>query len=270
MAIAVVMACATATFVGSTATWRALERSRDLYYAHQSFADVFAEARRVPEPVAHRIAELPGVADVETRVLGDARAEVADGSARLRLVSLEPSGSRLNRVHLRQGRLPSPSARGEGVVSENFAVANRILPGHRMVLTVNGRREPLLVTGVVLSPEYVYAIPPGGMLPDDRHFGIAWMPRRALEAALEMEGAFDAVALRLAPGASEEAVVAGLDRILAPYGGLGAHGRDRQLSHRFVTDEIRPQRAMARCCRISSLTNRWESCRSRPWAPSPP
>jgi putative ABC transport system permease protein len=246
MAIAVVMACATATFVGSTATWRALERSRDLYYAHQSFADVFAEARRVPEPVAHRIAELPGVADVETRVLGDARAEVADGSARLRLVSLEPSGSRLNRVHLRQGRLPSPSARGEGVVSENFAVANRILPGHRMVLTVNGRREPLLVTGVVLSPEYVYAIPPGGMLPDDRHFGIAWMPRRALEAALEMEGAFDAVALRLAPGASEEAVVAGLDRILAPYGGLGAHGRDRQLSHRFVNDEIRQQRAMAR------------------------
>ncbi len=246
LAIAVVMACATASFVGSTATWRALERSRDLYYAQDSFADVFAEARRVPAPVAHRIAELPGVAEVETRVLGDARADVADGSARLRLVSLEPSGSRLNRVHVRQGRLPSPGVSGEGVVSENFAAANRIVPGDRMVLTVNGRREPLLVTGVVLSPEYIYAIPPGGILPDDRHFGIAWMPRRALEAALDMEGAFDAVALRLVPGASETAVVAGLDRILAPYGGLGAYGRDLQVSHRFVSSEIEEQRAMAR------------------------
>jgi putative ABC transport system permease protein len=246
LAIAVVMACATASYVGSTATWRALERSRDLYYAQESFADVFAEARRVPAPVAHRIAELPGVADLETRVLGDARVDVSDGSARLRLVSLEPSGSRLNRVHLRQGRLPSPDVRGEAVVSENFAAANRIVPGERMVLTVNGRREPLRVTGVVLSPEYVYAIPPGGLLPDDRHFGIAWMPRRALEAALDMEGAFDGVALRLAPGASEASVVAGLDRILAPYGGLGAYGRDLQVSHRFVNSEIEEQRAMAR------------------------
>lgn len=246
LAIAVVVACATATFVGSTATWRALERSRDLYYSRQAFADVFADARRVPAPVAHRIGELPGVAELETRVLGDARAEVDGGSARLRLVSLEPAGNRLNRVHLRKGRLPSPGARGEGVVSENFAEASGIEPGHRLVLTVNGRREPLLVTGVVLSPEYVYAIPPGGMLPDDRHFGIVWMPRRALEAALDMEGAFDAVALRLAPGASEAEVVAGLDRILSPYGGLGAHGRNRQLSHRFVTDEIRQQKGMAR------------------------
>ncbi len=246
LAIAVVMACATASFVGSTATWRALERSRDLYYAQESFADVFAEARRVPAPVGHRIAELPGVVEVETRVLGDARADVADGSARLRLVSLEPSGTRLNRVHLRQGRLPSPGASGEGVVSENFATANRIVPGDRVVLTINGRREPLLVTGVVLSPEYIYAIPPGGVLPDDRHFGIAWMPRRALEAALDMEGAFDAVALRLAPGAVEAEVIAGLDRILAPYGGLGAYGRDLQVSHRFVSSEIEEQRAMAR------------------------
>lgn len=245
LAIAVVMACATSVFVGSTATWRALERSRDLYYVQESFADVFAEARRVPAPVAHRIADLAGVADVETRVVGEARAEVAGGSARLRLVSLEPSGGRLNRVHVRQGRLPSPGARDEVAISENFAAATHIAPGDRLVLTLNGRREPTLVTGVVLSPEYIYAIPPGGFLPDDRHFGIAWMPRRALEAALEMEGAFDAVALRLVPGASEKAAIAGVDRILAPYGGLGAYGRDLQVSHRFVSNEIEEQRAMA-------------------------
>jgi putative ABC transport system permease protein len=246
IAIALVMACATATFVGSTATWKALERSRDLYYARDRFADVFAAARRVPEPVRHAIEAIPGVAETETRVLGSARTEVDGGSARLQLVSLPPDGGGLNRLHVRQGRLPSPGSQDEGVVSENFAVANRMVPGHRLILTINGRRDAITVTGIVLSPEYVYAIPPGGMLPDDRHFGIAWLPRRAMESAFDMEGAFDAVALRLVPGTPVEPVVAALDRILVPYGGLGAHGRDRQLSHRFVSDEIRQQRGMAR------------------------
>ena len=37
--------------------------------------------------------------------------------------------------------------------------------------------------GIALSPEYVYAMPPGGIIPDDRRFGVLWMSRRALEAA---------------------------------------------------------------------------------------
>ncbi len=245
MAIAAVVACATASYVGSTATWRALERSREIFYARQDFADVFAEARRVPEPVARRIEELPGVAEVETRVAALSRVEVAGGSGRARLLSLAPGGGRLNRVYLRRGRLPSPAARREALVSENFAEANRLGPGDELVLTVNGRRERVLLTGVALSPEFVYAIPPGGMLPDDRRFGILWLPRRALEAATDMEGAFDSVSLRLAPGASEDDVVAGLDRILAPFGGLGAHGRERQISHRYLSDETRQLKGMA-------------------------
>ena len=46
-------------------------------------------------------------------------------------------------------------------------------------------------------------------------------------------------AIALAPGASREAVVAALDALLAPYGSLGAYGRDEQMSPRFIADEIR-------------------------------
>jgi putative ABC transport system permease protein len=53
-----------------------------------------------------------------------------------------------------------------------------------------------------------------------------------------MEGAFNHLALRLAPGASERAVIAALDTLLEPYGGLNAHGRDEQLSHRILGHEI--------------------------------
>jgi putative ABC transport system permease protein len=57
------------------------------------------------------------------------------------------------------------------------------------------------------------------------------MDRQALGAAFDMEGGFNDVVLRLAPGASPDETIASLDRLLEPYGGLGAIPRALQLSH---------------------------------------
>ncbi|HEX9052275.1 MAG TPA: FtsX-like permease family protein [Anaeromyxobacter sp.] len=242
VAIGVVVACAVATSVGSVATARALARSRDLYYAQSGMPDVFADAARVPAAVAGRLAAVPGVADLDTRAVGDARLSWRGGTARVRLISTAPDGGRLGRLDLRSGRLPGA---GEAVISEGFASATGLASGARVSLTVNGRMEPVTVSGVVLSPEHVYAIPPGGLFPDDRAFGLVWMRREAVEDALDLEGAFDQVALRLARGASVPDVVEQVDRVLRPFGGLGAFGRDRLLSNRFLSDEIRQLDNMA-------------------------
>jgi putative ABC transport system permease protein len=57
-----------------------------------------------------------------------------------------------------------------------------------------------------------------------------------------MEGAFNDLALTLSAGASEADVIERLDLLLARYGGLGAYGRDEQISHRFISDEISQNR----------------------------
>jgi putative ABC transport system permease protein len=242
MAIGVVVACAVASSTGSVATARALARSRDLYYARAAMPDVFADAERVPAPVAGRLAAIPGVAELETRAVGDARASWPGGAARIRLLSLAPGGGRLGRLHVRDGRLPGER---EGAISEGFAEATGLRPGDRLSLIVNGRLQTITVSGVVLSPEYVYAIPPGGLLPDDRAFGLVWMPRDAVEAALDLQGAFDEVVFRLAPGARAEDVIDAVDAVLRQFGGLGAYGRDRLISNRFLSDEIRQLGNMA-------------------------
>jgi len=110
---------------------------------------------------------------------------------------------------------------------------------------LNGRKRALRLTGTVLSPEFIYTIGPGAMMPDNAIFGILWMPRRAVAAAYDMEGAFNSVTLTLDPGATEAAVIDGLDTLLAPYGGLGAQGRDTQVSHSFVDAEITQLRTTA-------------------------
>ncbi len=245
-AVALLTACGVATFVGSVTTWRALQRSQAGYYADHRFPDLFAEVRRAPGPLAARLAALPGVAEVEARLgaYGTLELERAAGaSITARLISQPPGGSRLDRLHLRTGR--GPARPGEAAVGEGFARAWRIAPGDALAVLVNGRREQLTVVGVAVSPGTIYAIRPGDIFPDDRHFAVVWVDEATLAAALDLTGAWNEVGLVLAPGAGAPEVVARVDRLLAAAGGGGAYGRDRHVSHRFLTDEIRQLKAMA-------------------------
>jgi putative ABC transport system permease protein len=124
------------------------------------------------------------------------------------------------------------------ILSGPFADAHRLLPGSRLFALINGRRRELRVVGVGLSPEYIYTIRPGEVIPDDKRFGILWMERRALASAFDMEGGFNDACLELLPGASSEEVVARLDRLLEPYGGLGAIPRRLQVSHWTLVNEF--------------------------------
>ena len=76
-------------------------------------------------------------------------------------------------------------------------------PGSTFGALMNGRKRTLTVTGIVLSPEYIYALGPGDMVPDPRRFGVLFMPRSALAGLFDMDGAFNDVALRTQRGASE-------------------------------------------------------------------
>jgi putative ABC transport system permease protein len=79
-----------------------------------------------------------------------------------------------------------------------------------------------VVSGIALSPEFVYAMAPGEIMPDEHRFGIVWMPEKELAAAYDLSGAFSTVSVKLLNGTSERAVIDELDRLLAPYGGQGA------------------------------------------------
>ncbi len=201
-----------------------------------------------PVSLAARIAEIPGVARVETRVVRDVTLDVPGLSepAVGRLISIpEAERPKLNDLYLRRGRYIEPGHSDEVLASEGFADAHGFQPGDRITAVINGRLKELKIVGVALSPEYIYQIRPGDIFPDDQRFGILWMGRKPLDAAFDMEGAFNDVCLTLMPGASEAEVIRRLDLLTASYGGLGAFGRHDQVSHRFVSDEIQQLRGMA-------------------------
>src|SRR5262245_1368738 len=246
IAICLVIACGVATFVMALTTIRSLTITQTTYYERYHFADVFSQVKRAPKTLEARIADIPGVARLQTRVVADVILDVPDLAepAVGRLISLPDRGEPvLNRLYLRSGRLPEPGRKGEVAASEAFMLAHKFEPGARLQAVINGHKQELIVVGVVLSPEYVFQIKAGDLLPDTKRFGVFWMRELDLSAAFNMQGAFNDINLSLMQGASEEEVLLRLNRLTAPYGGDGAYGRYDQVSNRYLSDEIKQLRA---------------------------
>ncbi|MQA31862.1 MAG: ABC transporter permease, partial [Luteitalea sp.] len=202
LAIAMVVAAGVAMFVMYLSNHDSLRRTQQAYYERQRFADVFASLKRAPSSIDNRIAAIPGVAAMVTRVVASVTLDVeglAEPATGL-LISID-AGRRppVNDVFLRGGRWIEPGRPDEVLASEAFVTANRLALGAQVGAVVNGRLRRLTIVGVALSPEHVYSIRPGEIVPDNRRFGTFWMERQALASAFDMEGGFNDVALVLAP-----------------------------------------------------------------------
>jgi putative ABC transport system permease protein len=242
LAIASVLAAGVTMFVTYLSTFDSLQRTRATYYEGARFADVFASVKRAPASLEPRIAAIPGVQSVSTRVVADVTLDVPGMAepATGRLISLPERGRPLlNDIYLRRGRMVDPTRPDEVLASEIFCEAHGFNPGDGVAAIINGRRRWLTIVGVALSPEYVYGIRPGEIVPDKRRFGIFWMGRRALGAAFNMEGGFNDVSIGLARGAATPDVIAELDRLLEPYGGRGAIPQSLQTSAWTLDNELR-------------------------------
>jgi putative ABC transport system permease protein len=249
LAIALVLAAGVATLILGNGAYSSLTETRARYYDTSRFADVFADVTRAPRALLADIKAIDGVLDAEARIVKLARPDLP-GMAEpgsLLLVSLpDLAGAGLNRLYLRQGRMPDPDSHREILLSEGFASAHGLGPGAPLTVVMNGRRVEMQVTGIALSPEFIYALGPGDMMPDPRRFGIAWAPRASLEAAFNLDGAFSNVVLKVVPGVPADRVIAELDRLTARYGGMGATARKDQISHAFLDAELKQLSAMVK------------------------
>ncbi len=248
LAIAAVIAGGVATLVMALSTYDSLVETRDRFYREYRFAEVFTRLKRAPESLSARLAEIPGVERLETRVNAVVKLEVEgfDDPITGVLSSLPDNAEPLlNTLHLKRGRWPAPYCGDEVVASDTFADAHGLHPGDRIHAIINGKRKALTLAGVALSPEYVYQIAPGAMFPDFKRYGVLWMGRHALAIAYGMDGAFNSVTLTLTPGANEQAVIDRLDDRLAAYGGIGAFARKDQFSNRFLNEELKQLRTTA-------------------------
>ncbi len=210
---------------------------------------MFAIAERVPRERLSQIRAIAGVAAAHARVESTALIDIEGmvEPATARIMSLPPKRALMpNALVIGEGRLPNPGQSDETAASTAFADAQDLRLGDELAVLLNGRKRTLTITAIAHSPEFIYAIGSGNPVPDNRRFGVLWIPQEAAEAAFDLKGAFNSLAVRVMRGASTSHVIERIDTELKRYGGSGAFARKDHVSHAFIDAELLQIEAMAR------------------------
>ena len=205
--------------------------------------------KRAPDHLLSDIRALDGVADVQGRVQGGGLVDLPEVAAPIsaRIVSFDPDArAPINGVYLAEGRMIDSSRGDEVLLLESFALEYDLGPGDTIAITMNGAQHEFDIVGLAMAPEFIYTIPPGELVPDPARFAILWAGEEALEAAYDLDGAFNEALLKISRGADEQQLLDALDRLLAPYGAVGAYAHEDQISNKFLTEELKQLDTMGR------------------------
>lgn len=234
--------------ISSWSSYRSLESAKNQFYDKFQFADIFVELVRAPDSFTEKISNLQGVDFVESRIVKEGLVDVPSQvePALGRFISWKGQHQGLNLIYLRQGRMPQPNqSQIEVVIHEAFAVAHRLRVGDGLKVLLGGKKRNLVISGIGLSPEYVYSLSPVAPLPDDKHFGLFWMHHTDLALLTGMSGGFNSLQVKVSNSALMKEIKRQMDILLQPFGSIQSYDRSQQVSHIFVQDEIRQQRVMA-------------------------
>lgn len=246
-----IIAVGTGSFVGMGTTYRSLSESQSSYYRAYRFADFWVDVKKAPLSEVEAIRGWRGVDSVEGRVVFDVILDLPHQPRPLsgRLISVPPRDfdRTLNGLHIVRGGGFSDDRDEEVILSEAFAEANGLHVGDRVHAILNRKRQAFTVVGTAISPEYVYMVRgPGDLLPDAEHFGVMYIKQRYAREVLDFQDACNQVVGRAAPGVDVDALLDRIDRKLDPYGVIELVPRERNASHRFLSDEIAGQRVSSK------------------------
>lgn len=249
IAIATVIALGVLLMVMMDGLVNTLDETRLAYYERYRLADIFVPITRAPNAVIKEIQALADVKSVQGRITGTALIDLplVELPIQAKAISLPDFGEPLlNNIMITRGRELNSQHRNEILLLNSFAEARNLQLEDKMEVTMNGKKWLFIIVGFVQSPEYLYTPVPGEMVPDDGRFAVFWLNNTAMEAAYDMQGAFNEVLVSTLSYTLELATLADIDRIVEKYGGIGAYGIKDLISNRFTEEEIAGLRASAK------------------------
>lgn len=244
--LALLVICGVSVFVSSWSAYQSLQKAKENYYETFKFADIFVDFERAPSDIVDRLRNIPDVEQVEGRVVEDALIEIPNQTepAVGQFVSWGKK-SLLNQIYLIEGHFPQEGSSVQVLVHQSFATAHGLHPGDHLTVFFRGEKSRVQISGVAISPEYIYALSPISLFPDDKHFGVFWMASEILEQRTQMQSSYNNIIVKAAHGASVGEIKTAIDQIMKPYGTVGSYDRSQQRSNLFVENEIQEQKSIA-------------------------
>lgn len=226
-----------------------LTLSQSNFYKAQNFADGFAEVRLMPIRDVEKLRDIPGIKDIQGRMMEDVRVLLPGGGddVYLRLVSVYPEDDNpINGVHLTGGSTLQDGTM-QMLLDTKFFETNKLELNQEIELIAEGKIHKLRVVGAGQSPEFIYALRTNSdIYPDPEKFGIAYIPLKTMQRIFSNKNTVDSVIFTLQPGTTYAAVEKELKPKLKHYGLENLFPRKDQTSHLLLEGELDSLRTMSR------------------------
>lgn len=240
-----------ALFVSSWQSYKNLLTSYQSCYRMLKFADFWQSTGPAPRSLVSEVQSLPGVEAAVGRIVQEAPIEQPGTSVpRLigRFISL-PADHRpeVNDVQVTRGRYLTPSARREVLLEHSFAEHHGYRPGDVLRAVVGGASRNFRIVGLVISPEYLYAVPSKeSTIPTPDLFAVVFVAEREAEDLFGLSGRVTDVCVRTQPGPGPERsrrsrswVMAVTRSLFEPYGAEEPVTRERQPSNYVLSMDLK-------------------------------
>lgn len=251
IAIVAIITTGIAGFVAMTTSHANLVRAMESYYARKHMADFWVALKKLPLSEIEPLREIPGITDLQPRIRFPVTADLEGQTQPVSgiVLSLDVHNPRrINDIVLRHGSLFSGERVAEVIVNEEFAAARRLEPGDRIALILNNRRQELTIVGTAISPEFVYLMSPGALVPDPANYGLFYLEQKFAEDVFDLQGACNQLVGLLSPETRErpKRILDEIERRLDEYGVVQTTPRAQQASHTFLSSEIEGLKVMSR------------------------
>ena len=242
-AIVMIITIGVGGFVQFLSVHTNLEAARRSYYAQCRMADFWVSIEKFPLSELDRLRLIQGISALRSRIRQRVTVDLEgiDKPVTGLVLSLpEEPQPVINDIVLKSGGYFTDLRRQEVIVNDAFARTHNIRPGDRVRLLLKGRRLTLFVVGTAISSEYVYAVPPGSLLPDASSYGIFYLKRQFLAETLDFQGAANEIVGVLSAEVADhpDPVLQNVKAMLRPFGEATATPLDKQLSHFALSAEI--------------------------------
>jgi putative ABC transport system permease protein len=240
LAIILILGLGVSAYVANLSLYYNLEYSRRSYYAQSRMADFWIDIEKLPHAELDRVRGVRGVSELRPRIMQTVRVDLPQVERPLAGTILSmPAEPRpvINNLVMRRGSYFTQERREEVIVSDTFATYHGIRPGDRLHILLNDRRQELFVVGTAIGAEFVFARPPGAMIPDASGYVVLFVKEQFAEEITNLQGAANQLVGLLTPEFKQQPrrVLDQVERRLEPIGEatstpLAEHGSHLQLT----------------------------------------
>lgn len=202
------------------------------YYENTNLADGWIYGEEISDDVFSEIKSMDEIKDAQREMVVDTVANYSsDPEITLHIVE---GNQNISKFYLFKGKDFDPNDE-EGIwIDKRFADGRNLDIGDKITLKFDGKEVSKTVRGIMYSPEYVYYIQEGSLLPDFSQVGFAYMPSKGADFDIE----YNTIALDGYDELDEKDFKSALEEKLGQKAYVQYVDRDNNVGIKTLQDEI--------------------------------